>query len=79
MEIIMHEHHEYLSLSPLSQGCGKPAFYSLRILDNGRPSAHVDDILTLDMKHPEIGKPMVCGSCGQPWSMIRAYSIKVYR
>ncbi len=60
-------------------GCGGPAFYSLKMggAYNGYPSSHVDDILTLNGEKPEIGKPLMCGTCGEVWEMVESMIIVV--
>ena len=68
MELIYHK-----------SGCGGPAFYSLKMggAFNAYPSHCVDDILTLNGEHPEINKPLMCGTCGEMWEMLESISIVV--
>ena len=68
MKLIEHKH-----------GCGGPAFYSLKMVGpyNAYPSSHVDDIRTLDGGKPEVGEPLLCGTCGKLWSMIEEVVIRV--
>lgn len=60
-------------------GCGGPAFYSLKMggAYNAYPSSCVNDILTLNREHPEINKPLKCGTCGEIWEMLESIIIVV--
>ena len=68
MKLINHTH-----------GCGCPAFYSLKMCGafNAYPSSHINDIQTLSGEKPEVGKPLLCGTCGEVWHMLESVVICV--